>query len=107
MDVTKTLTNLGAATKSAFEHERAPMYHVQNMAGSAKDALMAAMKIPTQEFLLPTSYQIVLNRHDDKLGDISPELFSEKSTILGNDNLPIFTSPDIGFGNTFQKVIWW
>lgn len=55
----KTLDNVGALARTTFEDELAPMYHVRNMAGSTKDAVMATMKIPNQNFIIPSKYDIV------------------------------------------------
>lgn len=61
----KTLNNIGTATMSTFEDEAAPMYHVRSMAGSAKDAVIAAMKIPNENFIIPSTYDIVKRTNKD------------------------------------------
>lgn len=76
LDIPRTFENLGAVARSTFEHETTPMYHVRNLVGSAKDAVVAAMKIPNQNFITPSKYQIV-DTMNDRLGDINEAAVSQ------------------------------
>lgn len=59
LDMPKTLENLGTITKQSFENKRAPMYHVRNMLGSAKDVVLSALKVAPQDLIIPSQYKIV------------------------------------------------
>ncbi|KAJ3645343.1 hypothetical protein Zmor_023009 [Zophobas morio] len=59
LDVPQTVENFGTATKHSFEDERAPMYHLKHMIGSSKNALLSAMRIPPQNMIIPSDYEIV------------------------------------------------
>lgn len=67
------------------------------MMGSAQDAVLATMKIPTKNFLIPSQYDIVKREESNAIvGDINPNLFSEKYSQEKclSDNI----------SNTFHKV---
>lgn len=103
MDFSKTLDNIGTATRTALDYEKLPMYHVKNMVGSAKDAMVAAMKIPNQPFVIPSTYEIVPSdlRPDESVAAINPAIVSADDSNLEPNQMN--TQPD-NFGITFQKV---
>lgn len=59
LDVPKTLENIGSITKQSFENPKAPMYHIRNMIGSAKDVMLSALKVPPQDLIVPSQYKII------------------------------------------------
>lgn len=73
------------------------MYHVRNIVGSAQDAVLASMKIPTKNFLIPSQYDIV-NREENSgiVAGINPNIFSER---YSQDEYP-----QDNIANTFDKV---
>ncbi|RZC34694.1 hypothetical protein BDFB_008247 [Asbolus verrucosus] len=93
LDVPQTIENFGTATRNAFEDERAPMYHLKHMVGSSKNALLSAMRIPPQNMIIPTDYEIV--KSTDRVGAINPNLRSRSRQ-----------DPDdpLGFSHTFKRV---
>lgn len=104
LDMAKTLENVGTATRTTFEHEETPMYHVRNMAGSAKDAVMAAMKIPNQNFLIPSKYDVIDRPHESEMvGAINPRIASStgSDTGINGEN----TEPQEDDATTFNKVL--
>nr|CAH7744370.1 unnamed protein product [Callosobruchus chinensis] len=90
LDMTKTLENVGTVARSAIEHQRAPLYHFRNAVGSVRDAVVATMKIPNQNFIIPAQYEIV-NQQD------APQLaarFGEENDKCSDDPVT----------DTFQRV---
>jgi hypothetical protein len=92
LDVPKTIENFGTATKHAFEDERAPLYHLKHLMGSSRNALLSAMKIPPQNMIIPTDYEIV--KSSDRVGAANPSL----RTRSGQDE------DDARFSRTFKRV---
>nr|CAI5839942.1 unnamed protein product [Callosobruchus analis] len=90
LDMTKTLENVGTVAREAIEHQRAPLYHFRNAVGSVRDAVVATMKIPNQNFIIPAQYEIV-NQQD------IPQLASR----FGGENDKCSDDP---VTDTFQKV---
>lgn len=95
----QTLDNIGTATRNTFEDENAPMYNVRNIAGSVKDTVIATMKIPNQNFIVPSKYEIV-NRSKD-VGNVNPHFPSsdDQNRIVGT-----MEEPET-FETTFNKVL--
>ncbi|XP_044253562.1 uncharacterized protein LOC123004380 [Tribolium madens] len=85
LDVPKTFENFGTATKHAFEDERAPMYHLKHLMGSSKNALLSAMRIPPQNMIIPSDYEIVK----------ASERATHRSRVRDQDD---------PFSNTFKRV---
>lgn len=57
------------------------------MAGSVKDTVMAAMKIPNQNFIIPSKYDIVRRQQGDNiLGAINPLIYSSGTQRVAPDN---------------------
>ncbi|KAL3273029.1 hypothetical protein HHI36_014485 [Cryptolaemus montrouzieri] len=86
LDVPKTLENIGTITKNAFEDKRAPMYHVRNLMGSTKNAVLSAMRIPPQNLIVPSNYEVrnikpeeINDETDEVLGDINRKILSRSS----------------------------
>lgn len=92
---------MGTATRETFEHEQAPLYHVRNMAGSAKNAVMAAMKIPNQPFMIPSKYDVIQrSENNEVLGALNPRLYSSNEKKDATDN----ERPE-NVETTFNKVL--
>lgn len=86
----------GAVAKKSLEDKRAPMYHVRNMIGSAKNAMYSAMKIAPQDILIPSQYKVV----DTTTHQVVPHgsnmysstayapNFYQSNQLVGSPNLP-------------------
>lgn len=59
LDMVKTLDNIGTITKKSFQDKKAPMYHLRNILGSAKDVAVSSLKVIPQDFLIPSQYKIM------------------------------------------------
>ncbi|XP_056637610.1 uncharacterized protein LOC130445776 [Diorhabda sublineata] len=102
VDVPKFMDNIGTFTKTLFDHKDTPLYHVRNFVGSMKDAALATMKIPNQNIIVPTEYNIVDNPNKEEtiLGNSYPNL----SSRFGNEDEEIPNWPQELVQNTFQNV---
>lgn len=100
----QTLDNMGTATKNTFEDENAPMYNVRNIAGSVKDTVMATMKIPNQNFIVPSKYDIINRPKDDVVGDINPSFHvkNDHNHMVGETQT---LEDPATFETTFNKVL--
>ncbi|CAG9857108.1 unnamed protein product [Phyllotreta striolata] len=94
IDVSKILENLGTFTKRLFEHQDTPMLHVRNLVGSTKDTVLATMKIPNQNFITPSNYDIIDNDNKDDPEIVSRSFGEEPGTFW----------PQEMVANTFQQV---
>lgn len=65
LDIPKTISNIGAVTKASFHDHKKPLYHLNNMVGSIKDAIISTIKIPPQGIIIPSHYKIVSTDLDD------------------------------------------
>ncbi|CAH1996384.1 unnamed protein product [Acanthoscelides obtectus] len=90
LDMTKTLENVGTVARSALGHQRAPLLHFRNAVGSVRDAVVATMKIPNQNFIIPAQYSIVNQQELPQLG----------ARFGGDDG----SCSDDPVTDTFQKV---
>ncbi|XP_044759481.1 uncharacterized protein LOC123317158 [Coccinella septempunctata] len=114
LDVPKTLDNIGVITRNAFEDERSPMYHVRQFMGSTKNAVLSAMKIPPQNLVIPSNYEIrninpeeIAEEEDHLVSGINPKILSRssfrnpESTENFEDTYP---SDPYGIVETFARV---
>lgn len=83
LDVPRTVKNFGTVTKNSLEDEKAPVQHVKSMMSSARNAVLAAMRVPPEDMIVPSKYKIVdrnvlkekasiESRQGDILGESSP-----------------------------------
>ncbi|CAG9767442.1 unnamed protein product [Ceutorhynchus assimilis] len=96
IDVPKTLENVGTVVRYTFEDPRAPMYHLRNALGNTKNTVMAAVKVPPNNILLPTQYEVASLSED--VGAINPIMVNSRS---GFDNIQ---EDPFGIANTFQQL---
>ncbi|KAF5283517.1 hypothetical protein FQA39_LY17332 [Lamprigera yunnana] len=64
LDVPKTLEKAGTAVRNSFENRHAPVYHLNNAVGSARDAFLSTLSIPPQDLFIPSKYKIIENNSD-------------------------------------------
>ncbi|KAK9888259.1 hypothetical protein WA026_000523 [Henosepilachna vigintioctopunctata] len=71
------------------------MYHVRNLMGSTKNAVLSAMRIPTQNLIIPSNYQIE---------NINPEeITSDSGEVLGAINQKILSRSSFGKDDTKEN----
>uniref|UniRef100_A0A6P7FAD5 Uncharacterized protein LOC114327359 n=1 Tax=Diabrotica virgifera virgifera TaxID=50390 RepID=A0A6P7FAD5_DIAVI len=107
VDVPKVVENIGTFAKTLLDHKDTPLYHIRNIVGSCKDVALATIKIPNQNFIAPSGYNIVDNPNKDNTilesayPDISSRFGDEcegESERVGQD------WPQVLVENTFQNV---
>lgn len=87
-----------------FEYFRAPMYHVRSMLGNTKNTIMSAAKVPPNNILVPSQYEIAktTGREDRTLGAINQQMLHSRSR---GENLEELTTGDsLGIMDTFNKI---
>ncbi|XP_045476973.1 uncharacterized protein LOC123682417 [Harmonia axyridis] len=114
LDVRKTLDNVGTITRNAFEDERSPLYHVRQFMGSTKNAVLSAMKIPPQNLVIPSNYEIkninpeeIEEEGDDVVSAINPKILSRSGFRNGDTDEnyeEAYPSDPYGIVETFARV---
>ncbi|CAG9832995.1 unnamed protein product [Diabrotica balteata] len=102
VDVPKVLENLGTFAKTLLDHKDTPIYHIRNIVGSAKDVALATIKIPNQNFIVPSGYNIVDN--PNKGDTILESAYPDISSRFGDESDGIQDWPQELVQNTFQNV---
>ncbi|XP_060522190.1 uncharacterized protein LOC132699470 isoform X2 [Cylas formicarius] len=107
IDVPKTLDHIGAVTRQALENSRAPLFHVRSLIGNAKNSVMSAMKVPPNNLIIPSKYEIAkMGTNDAQLGAINTKLVDEesKTNLKPTEERPEAPSDPLGVMDTFQKL---
>ncbi|XP_072394551.1 uncharacterized protein [Diabrotica undecimpunctata] len=102
VDVPKVLENLGTFAKTLLDHKDTPIYHIRNIVGSAKDVALATIKIPNQNFIVPSGYNIVDN--PNKGDTILESAYPDISSRFGDESDGGQDWPQELVQNTFQNV---
>lgn len=99
VDFPKTINNIGAVTRQTFEDEKSPMYHVRNFVGSAKNTVLAAMRMIPQNFMVPSDYNILKVSNSPLENDDIVGAINLNAANGGSD-----PSDPLKLANTFEKV---
>lgn len=90
-------------------NSRAPMYHVRNMLGNTKNTIMSAAKIPPNNIILPSQYQVSkIEGQDEQVGAINQKMLISRSggeTVAPTlSDTPTTDGDSLGIMDTFHKI---
>lgn len=106
--------SVGTITRNAFEDQRSPMFHVRKFLGSTKNAVLSAMKIPPQNLVIPSNYEIkninpeeIEEEEDNMVSGINPKILSRssfKNSDSGEESDNEYSSDPYGIVETFARI---